>query len=309
MAYSPHGVFQFVTPRASTGLVFADVSKNSVIIYEDINKIVPLQEGGNIFPHRGTYTIRGEFRQMTYDEDFALGTPFYKGAILEWQNTQTVSLHKAFFDSHLYRIVEPPHTVTDMSSLFQSADHVPDITGWDMSNVTDMSNMFRDAWNFNQDISHWDVSNVETMLGTFSYAKSFNQDIGQWDVSKVRDMDGMFIIAASFDNAGQPMPWNTSAVETMREMFVGAISFNRDVSMWDVSNVRIMESMFRHAERFNSGGSTLAFWDTGRVEDMESMFSGARACDQDLRLWNVDKVRRKRWFAEHSLVIPPTSFS
>ena len=38
-----------------------------------------------------------------------------------------------------------------------------------MSNVTDMSNMFRQSA-FNQDISSWDVSNVTDMSFMFGYA-------------------------------------------------------------------------------------------------------------------------------------------
>ena len=34
-----------------------------------------------------------------------------------------------------------------------------DISNWDVSNVVDMSRMFRDS-EFNGDISNWDVSNV-----------------------------------------------------------------------------------------------------------------------------------------------------
>ena len=66
------------------------------------------------------------------------------------------------------------------------------IEDWNTSEVTDMSRMFWDAHNFNQDISKWDVSSVTNMEDMFMCAKSFNQDISGWDVSKVTDMNEMF---------------------------------------------------------------------------------------------------------------------
>jgi surface protein len=41
------------------------------------------------------------------------------------------------------------------------------------------------AKSFNQDISDWDVSNVTDMNIMFREAKSFNQDISNWDVTAI----------------------------------------------------------------------------------------------------------------------------
>ena len=40
---------------------------------------------------------------------------------------------------------------------------------------------------FNQDISGWDVSNVTQMAWTFLNATNFSQDISDWDVSNVTE--------------------------------------------------------------------------------------------------------------------------
>ena len=68
------------------------------------------------------------------------------------------------------------------------------ISDWDVSQVTDMSELFKDKTNFNDDISNWDVSNVTNMSVMFSDATSFNQDISSWDVSSVTDMSAMFFM-------------------------------------------------------------------------------------------------------------------
>ena len=95
---------------------------------------------------------------------------------------------------------------------------------------------------FNGDISGWDVSNVKNMSFMFWYAKSFNQPLDKWDVSNVKDMSSMFSGAESFnqDISG----WDVSSVERMYSMFEDATSFNQDISRWNVSSVETMSYMF-----------------------------------------------------------------
>ena len=92
-----------------------------------------------------------------------------------------------------------------------------EIEDWDVFSVTNMSALFRDMKDFNEDISQWDVSNVTDMSFMFYGTESFNQDISGWDTSNVTDMS---------------------------YMFYGATSFNQDVGNWDASNVVNMSFMF-----------------------------------------------------------------
>jgi surface protein len=104
-----------------------------------------------------------------------------------------------------------------------------------LSNVTDMSGMFYNAYEFNQAIGNWDVSKVTDMSGMFYNAHEFNQAIGNWDVSKVTDMSGMFCSAHKFNQAiGN---WDVSKVKNMSAMFLGAFEFNQAIGSWDLSKV------------------------------------------------------------------------
>ena len=80
--------------------------------------------------------------------------------------------------------------ITNMSRLFTNIyllDHFNgDISNWDVSNVTDMTYMFRES-RFDGDISKWDVSNVKNMNKMFQHAH-FTGDISNWDVSNVVDL-------------------------------------------------------------------------------------------------------------------------
>jgi len=150
--------------------------------------------------------------------------------------------------------------VTDMSSIFAGyygcSSCCPgvrtfneDISGWDVSKVTNMENMFYDAENFNQDIGGWDVSKVTNMDRMFEDATSFNQDIGKWDVSSVTTMYEMFYEAHSFNqDIGK---WDVSSVTSFYYMFSDAYAFNQDLSKWDVSGATDLEGMFHVADSFN----------------------------------------------------------
>ena len=82
---------------------------------------------------------------------------------------------------------------------------------WDVSNVTDMSDAFKDKTSFNGDLgTWWDVSSVTNMENMFNNASAFNKDISSWNVSSVTDMESMFN---------------------------GASNFNKDISDWCVTNI------------------------------------------------------------------------
>ena len=147
--------------------------------------------------------------------------------------------------------------ITNMFSMFSYSPFNQDIGSWDVSNVTDMSDLFKNNSTFNQDISTWDVSNVTTMNSMFYNANGFTQPIGDWDVSNVTDMEGMF----------------------------GGSLFNQDISSWDVSNVTDMEAMFFDAS-FNQ---PIGDWDVSSVTNMEGMFVGT-PFNQDLSNWTVNNV-------------------
>ena len=118
-----------------------------------------------------------------------------------------------------------------------------DISGWDVSNIESMRNMFYGCEKLKSvgDISKWDVSNVTNMSQMFFGCESFNQDLSKWDVSNVTDMSHVFFGCASFNQ--DLSSWDVSSVTRMSRMFSGCHSFNKDISNWNVSNV--MNWMYR----------------------------------------------------------------
>ena len=84
--------------------------------------------------------------------------------------------------------------ITDMSMLFRYSDYNFDVSDWDVSNVTDMNNMFYCCNNFDCDLSNWDVSNVTNMRGMFNSCFVFTgKGLENWNVSNVIDMEDIFL--------------------------------------------------------------------------------------------------------------------
>lgn len=84
-------------------------------------------------------------------------------------------------------------SVTDMSQMFQGTlkfNTLPD-WGYKTEYVTNMSQMFEGAALFNQDISGWDVGSVTDMSFMFSDALTFNLSLGNWDIKSITNMTGM----------------------------------------------------------------------------------------------------------------------
>lgn len=118
-----------------------------------------------------------------------------------------------------------------------SATDAPDLT-----NVTRITEMFRNASNFNGDISSWDMSNINQIGGMFMGASNFNQPLNSWDTSNVASMSSMFAFASSFN---QPLnSWDTSNVGSMGQMFRNATSFDQDISGWCVTSIGSEPSLF-----------------------------------------------------------------
>lgn len=69
-----------------------------------------------------------------------------------------------------------------------------DLSGWDISNVTDMSETFYRCESADYiDVSNWDTSNVTKMSGTFNRTVLLTElDLSNWDTAKVVNVSNMF---------------------------------------------------------------------------------------------------------------------
>ena len=176
-----------------------------------------------------------------------------------------------------------------------------DMKNWDISNVTNMSDMFRGcAYLTSVDVSNWDTSNVTNMSKIFNGCNHLTSvDVSNWDTSNVTDMTYMF--GSILDNYGGPHYYkefnhinlnniNTSNVTNMSYMFCGCQKLtNIDVSRFDTSKVAYMGGVFSACTYLTS--VDVSNWDTSNVTDMNRMFLNCRSLTSlDVSNWDISKV-------------------
>ncbi|SHF05637.1 surface protein, partial [Psychroflexus salarius] len=246
----------------------------------------------HMYASAGTYTvsISGTFPWMNLWSSGEANAGKLQ-SVEQWGDIQWESMKEMFghASNMTYNATDIPDltNVTDLSYMFRGASSFNgDISNWDLSSVENMNYMFFDATSFNQNINTkvinegtpeeyvaWDVSSVTTMLVTFSNASSFNQSLDNWDVSNVTEMYGMFD---------------------------GASAFNGDISTWNINNVNDMVYMFRGASAFNQNINTKVInegapeeyiaWDVSHGPSIYAMFVNATSFNQPLDQWDVSQV-------------------
>jgi len=114
--------------------------------------------------------------------------------------------------------------------------------------------------------------------------------INQWGVNAWASMENAFAGCSNLDGIEASDVPDLSNVTSMKNMFLQASSFNRNIGKWDVSNVTDMSYMFWEASSFNQDLD----WNVSNVSDMSSMFYGATAFNGNIGTWNVANVINMR---------------
>jgi surface protein len=98
-------------------------------------------------------------------------------------------------------------------------------------------------------------------------------------------MNSMFARAISFN--GDVSTWDVSRVVDFSAMFK-ITKFNGNLSSWNTNNGGYMTSMFDGAQDFQGDG--LSSWGTGTVTHMEFMFHDTPSFASDISGWDVRNV-------------------
>ena len=137
-----------------------------------------------------------------------------EAAIDDWYNNREEALI-IYGDIGYWNIIY----ITDISYLFHNKQEFnDDISDWNTSNTINMTNMFYIAEKFNQDISNWNVNNVIYMTRMFGYSTIFNQNLNKWNIKNVKYLNNIFYNSINFDILNYK-DWDLSNIKYKFNMF------------------------------------------------------------------------------------------
>lgn len=142
------------------------------------------------------------------------------------------------------------------------------IENWDTSLITDMSGLFKDDATFNVDLSSWNVANVLNMSEMFKNCPEFNHKL-EWDVESCLNMESMFhgcskLVEQKFSNSG--------SVTNFKNMFNNCNALKK--AELDCSAGLDLSGMFNYAGSNPSIASfEVLLTSTSNATDMSGMFS------------------------------------
>lgn len=233
------------------------------------------------------------------------GCNLFNSPLNNWNTSGSVSFHSMFRDATEFN--------GDISTWQFSNKYE---TTLDDNHLIELSSMFLNAENFNQNINTklrtdgqlaWDTKNVVSMDYIFRNAYLFNTSISKWNTSKVKKGYGMFRGHHGIMSYNQPLntsivtvgsntytAWDVSQYDSFAYMFDNCEDFNQPLSNWDTSGSLGLGYMFYKAKKFNQsldtqqvtvGSNTYTAWDVSNVTTTVSMFRLAYRFNQTLSNW------------------------
>ena len=164
--------------------------------------------------------------------------------------------------------------VTDMSNMFYGMSNLTtlNLSNFDTSKVINMGSMFYGMSNLTSlNLSSFDTSKVWNMRYMFYNMRNLTTlNLSNFDTSKVTDMGSMFSSMSSLTTLNLSS-FNTANVTDMSAMFAGLPNLaTLDLSSFDISNVTDMSGMFYEAS--NLSVLNLSNFNTSKVTNMGAMF-------------------------------------
>ncbi len=227
----------------------------------------------------GELTQGAEFVKAPYTYRYMQEQNYDSNHNIVWTNINTDGWGVMLTDKESTApVTEAPCTyindkpVVSMSFMFsRSKAKSLDVSNFDTSNVTDMSNMFQEsAATEIKGLENFNTSKISSMDYMFYESQASSLDLSSFDTSNVTTMNCMFWRTKATEIKGLEN-FDTSKVTEMNNMFAQSEFKEIDISNFDTSNVTDMQFMFTGMKVISLD---LSSFDTSKVTNMFGMFSG-----------------------------------
>jgi len=187
-----------------------------LFLYQEDEKLEGTPTNSDVGSHNVVLTAR--------DSNGATATQAFTISVSQFKPADKDALQSAI--DKWYALANDTNAVTTANN-YDGPEYFGNPNTWDTSLITDLSYVFfkKDQEN-HPDISTWDVSNVTSMQGTFSNS-TFNGELKNWNVASVTDFSYTFANNVVFNQ--ELKRWNVQDAITMKSMFDNAYSFNQTI--------------------------------------------------------------------------------
>jgi|MDSZ01.1.fsa_nt_gb surface protein len=185
---------------------------------------------------------------------------------------------------------------------------------WDMSTVTQITQMFAVNDNFNQPLNNWDTSNIKFFERAFDQATSFSQDLNNWDVSRGEKFSYIFNGSAMngdvstwtfredgpieseymfgncpilFEGGKDLSGWNTSQFNNLFGMFYNSATKRR--AYWGEVDPSKLTHLYNGAYYYPNWSPNVGGWNVSNVTSFSNTFFTAGTFNDDISGWDVGK--------------------
>lgn len=219
----------------------------------------------------------------------------------DFSNVINMSQMFSIWGSQLEKIVGiealDTSSVTDMSSVF--TDFAPisgrlDLTGWDVSKVTDTGSMFVGMICIEVNINDWQLSEAINMQSMFSFSNIEKIRMNNVSAPKSLTVDLLFGYSYNLKEV-QMANFESPLITNFGYMFEECNSLESlDMTGFKLtSNATNIDYMFRGCGKLDFSATDFSTWDTSSVTNMREVFYRSSITDTDvsgLNTWNTSNV-------------------
>ena len=166
-----------------------------------------------------------------------------------------------------------------------------DLNYIDTSRCTSFANLFYNCYieddveDIKPDVSKWDVSNVSDFSFCFCLT-SFNGDLSDWDMSSAENLNSMFNESNKFEGIGlENWAKSLSNVINTKYMFRATQITGKQLESWELPNVKHVENMFLECRHLDCDLSNWNFFNMNKYDQYKHMLSGCMNMRKKPEFW------------------------